>query len=422
MVQLSSFLSAAAASVFLGTNIVLSHPGHDVKAEYAQRHAALEAMPLEKKSLARCAEKLKARGHEAKLKARREGIVANLREKRSIERRGFLRARDLDTVLATDHHSNLTGVSIDSSADDLFGTQKSCILSPEVTQGPYYVSGELIRQDITEGGDGVPLTVDVQLLDVNTCEPVPDVLVDFWHCNSTGVYSGVIASGNGDQSDTTNIDKTFLRGIQQTNEDGVLTFDTLFPGHYTGRAVHIHILSHTGATLQANNTITGGNTSHVGQIFFDQDLISTVEAQEPYASNTQELTENSKDDILAEEAGDIDPFIEYVLVGDDISDGVFGWIAFGIDPSASYDVSPAVMYYAEGGVENENSNFVGPGGAGGPPSGAPDVPGAPGTTPGAAATPTPTIAGVVSARTGAAAKKGLALGAAMALPFVHLLG
>src|SRR5262249_6544228 len=64
-----------------------------------------------------------------------------------------------------------------------------------------------------------------------TCEPVPDVYLEMWHCNSTGVYSGVVASGNGDSSDETNIDKTFLRGIQQTDSDGVAQFETLFPGH-----------------------------------------------------------------------------------------------------------------------------------------------------------------------------------------------
>lgn len=54
------------------------------------------------------------------------------------------------------------------------------------------------------------------------------------------MYSGVVANGNGNSADATNINNTFLRGIQQSDADGVVKFETLFPGHYTGRATHIH--------------------------------------------------------------------------------------------------------------------------------------------------------------------------------------
>jgi protocatechuate 3,4-dioxygenase beta subunit len=55
-----------------------------------------------------------------------------------------------------------------------------------------------------------------------------------------GVYSGVIASGNGNSNDDSNLDATFLRGLQKTDDEGVAQFQTIFPGHYTGRATHIH--------------------------------------------------------------------------------------------------------------------------------------------------------------------------------------
>ncbi|CAG8712181.1 6553_t:CDS:2, partial [Scutellospora calospora] len=58
--------------------------------------------------------------------------------------------------------------------------------TPTITQGPYYVDGELIRGDITDGREGVPLYLDIQLVDTSTCEPVPAVYMDLWHCNSTG--------------------------------------------------------------------------------------------------------------------------------------------------------------------------------------------------------------------------------------------
>lgn len=289
--------------------------------------------------------------------------------------KNYLRARDLDTVLSTSHASNLTGITADTDPSVLFTGNNSCILTPEVTQGPYWVKGELIREDITEDQEGVALHLDIQVIDVNTCEPVPSVYLELWHCNSTGVYSGIVASGNGDSSDEGNLDNTFLRGISQADDSGVVQFDTLFPGHYTSRATHIHVMTHTlDATVNTNNTLAGSSVSHVGQMFFDQDLIEAVDLVEPYASNTQAITDNSDDSILSEEAGDVDPMVEYVLLGDDVSEGIFGWLAFGMDSGASYNVTPAANLYAEGGVTNEDSSM---GGGGGAPPGSNSTGGAP---------------------------------------------
>ncbi|KAB5589742.1 hypothetical protein CTheo_6816 [Ceratobasidium theobromae] len=72
-------------------------------------------------------------------------------------------------------------------------TEGTCILTPEVTQGPYHVLGEMVRQNITQGEAGVPLTVEVDFIDVETCQLVPNLWVDAWHCNSTGYYSGYIS-------------------------------------------------------------------------------------------------------------------------------------------------------------------------------------------------------------------------------------
>lgn len=88
-------------------------------------------------------------------------------------------------------------------------------------------------------------------------------MVDIWSCNSTGVYSGVSAAGQG------GLKSTFLRGVQVTDSDGVVNFDTLFPGHYSGRASHTHIITHSGATLNPNGTYSGGHISHLSQLFYD---------------------------------------------------------------------------------------------------------------------------------------------------------
>lgn len=70
----------------------------------------------------------------------------------------------------------------------------TCVLEPEVTWGPYvYPNSQTLRQDMSEGEAGVPLTLDVGVLDMATCEPLENVLVDFWHCNATGSYSSFTA-------------------------------------------------------------------------------------------------------------------------------------------------------------------------------------------------------------------------------------
>lgn len=113
--------------------------------------------------------------------------------------------------------------------------------------------------------------------------------------------------------------------------------------------------------------------SHVGQIFFDQDLISQVEAASPYKTNTQTLTTNAEDSIFFEEAASSDPVVEYSLLGETVADGIFAWVSFGVDFTQQISVSPAATLTEDGGVENDTGSG-GPGGGnstgGGPPSGA----------------------------------------------------
>lgn len=237
---------------------------------------------------------------------------------------------------------------------------------PETTIGPYWVSGELIREDITDDEPGIPIHVDIQFVDVSSCEGVSDLLVDMWHCNATGVYSGVSATGQG------GLDTTFLRGIQQSDSDGVIQFDSIYPGHYTGRTNHIHIKTTADATIYENGTMADdGTTMHIGQLFFDQDLTTEVEATSPYTENQQELTENVDDDIAATEATEeYDPFLSFVYLGDNISDGLLMWITVGIDTSADYSdqVSAAAHWYESGGVDTSSDDGF-DGGMGGPPDG-----------------------------------------------------
>ena len=222
----------------------------------------------------------------------------------------FLRGRA--APLNTDHHSSVEYNS-DIAASTLFTSNGSCILSPEVTLGPYWVEGEYLREDVSEDQAGIALILDAQILDISTCDPITDAVLEIWSCNSTGVYSGVVARGNGvGNADPSNLQNTFMRGLQPTDDDGVAQFTTLFPGHYTGRATHIHVLVHFNGTSFDNGTYAGGYVSHVGQLYFDQSLISEVEATSIYATNTQDLTTNADDNILSVGiANGHDPFVEY---------------------------------------------------------------------------------------------------------------
>ena len=95
----------------------------------------------------------------------------------------------------------------------------TCVLTPEMTEGPYYVANEAVRRNITEGRPGTPLTLRTTVVDASTCKVVKNAAVDVWHCDALGVYSGV-------QGNT----GTFMRGIQRTNASGLAVFKTVYPG------------------------------------------------------------------------------------------------------------------------------------------------------------------------------------------------
>ena len=104
-------------------------------------------------------------------------------------------------------------------------TVPAFVVRPEVTEGPYYVDLDLIRSDVREGKAGSPLqlTFNVSLVGDSTCTPMEGALVEIWHCDAEGVYSGVTDPG----WDTSN--ETWLRGGQLTDASGVATFTTIYP-------------------------------------------------------------------------------------------------------------------------------------------------------------------------------------------------
>jgi protocatechuate 3,4-dioxygenase beta subunit len=119
---------------------------------------------------------------------------------------------------------------------------QSCLIpsAPALTEGPYFVDEILNRSDITlDPADnsvrsGFPLSLTINLKQLTNCALIPltGAYIDIWHCDAEGVYSDVAAQN------TTG--KKFLRGYQATDRNGAVRFQTVYPGWYSGRAVHIH--------------------------------------------------------------------------------------------------------------------------------------------------------------------------------------
>lgn len=108
-------------------------------------------------------------------------------------------------------------------------------------------------------------------------------------------------------------------------------------------------MSHMGATRLPNNTITGGNIAHVGQLYFDQTLLDAVRQEWPYSANTHPVMRNAEDFLMAMGANGDDPVVRYTFVGDTLADGIFAWIRFGMDPSHDQPIRPAAYKDENGG-------------------------------------------------------------------------
>lgn len=164
---------------------------------------------------------------------------------------------------------------------------------------------------------------------------------------------------------------TFLRGVQPTDSDGVVSFETIFPGHYQGRATHTHLLSHSNVTVFPNNTISTGAVSHIGQLFWSTELINAVEATAPYNTNTVAFTTNDEDMwSIVQAENDYDPFPEFMyLDANDITKGLLAWIQIGInttaDQTSSSYYSVAASRSGDGVTVNSNGLSGSGGGDGG---------------------------------------------------------
>lgn len=185
--------------------------------------------------------------------------------------------------------SDLVGPTSSSDGIEPGSATASCVLTAALTEGPYFVDEMLERSDIrsdpTSGvvSAGVPLalTFNVMRVSSTSCTPLTGAYLDVWHCDAAGDYSDVQGGGSG---------RRFLRGYQITDASGAANFLTIYPGWYSGRAVHVHFK----LRLFAGTSRTYEFTS---QFFFDEDLTDVVHARTPYSAKGQRNVINSRDGI-----------------------------------------------------------------------------------------------------------------------------
>ncbi|KAK8902253.1 hypothetical protein QC760_008766 [Botrytis cinerea] len=225
-----------------------------------------------------CADILQKRGSEDRNSERIAATVAKVRADLGLPKKYPSKLEP--QVLLASRISHLSGLNVTPTTpnmEEMIYCNSSCILSLEGETGPFYVSGEHIRSNLRETQAGVPLVIDGQFLDSTACEPIQDLYWDIWNCNSTGIYGGIPASPINDN------------------------FTSLFPVHYAGKTNYMHVAAHIGGTVLSNGTYTSGKVSHMGQVFFDQSLITKVEALSPFNINTQRLATNAADRVVAAE-------------------------------------------------------------------------------------------------------------------------
>ena len=256
-----------------------------------------------------------------------------MEEANLISRRRFLTA---SMVLASSLELRSAAFAMGFGADSTV-----CKLSAEQEVGPYYVAGELLRSDITEEKPGVPLALRIVLLDARTCAPIRNAAIDIWHCDALGVYSGYTKQsmmagpggpppnggpapgfgpppgmqpgmppgmqtggpGMGPPPQSSPSDKlTFLRGIQLTGGDGGVNFRTVFPGFYMGRTNHIHFKVRLGGRAE-ERSYAAGHTSHVGQVFFPEEVAAGLMKHEPYSRHNIHRTTQDEDAVFVDQDG-----------------------------------------------------------------------------------------------------------------------
>jgi protocatechuate 3,4-dioxygenase beta subunit len=204
-------------------------------------------------------------------------------------------------------------------------TNKSCILtpslieqegSPQQIEGPYFVSGAPNRSNIMSNPSdgtvqqGIPLQLEIHVYKINngvnktinntttainntitasSCIPFKGAQVDIWHANPQGLYSGISQIGTEG--------KMYLRGYQTTDNNGTVKFNTIYPGWYQGRAIHIHVM------VRAFNG-TNETFHWTSQMYLNNSVNQQVHTQSPYSNHGLPPITNEQDGIYTGQSTD----------------------------------------------------------------------------------------------------------------------
>jgi protocatechuate 3,4-dioxygenase beta subunit len=196
---------------------------------------------------------------------------------------------------------------------------QTCVLSPEMTEGPFFVDERLERADlVADAADepgmrgALPLLLTLAFVDARrACAPMTGLQVDVWHTDALGNYSDVQGQRG----------RTFCRGYQVTDAAGRVSFRTVYPGWYPGRTIHIHVKARR---FDANRRVTRDYTT---QVYFDEQTNDTVMALPPYNRRGRRTTSNARDGIYANASS----LIVSTAPRADNAPGLAGTITVGLD-------------------------------------------------------------------------------------------
>ena len=208
---------------------------------------------------------------------------------------GLLGGTGLAVVLAG---CGVTGGGGSSSAGTAAGTSSAGTVIPQETAGPYPGDGSngvdvltesgIVRSDITRSfgsasgvATGVPLTIRLKVLETNNGSgALPGAAVYLWHCDRDGRYS-LYSEGVTQEN--------YLRGVQETGNDGTVTFTSIFPAAYSGRWPHVHFEVYP--SLEAATTASG--KLRTSQMALPEAACRQVYATDGYGQSLQNMAQTS---------------------------------------------------------------------------------------------------------------------------------
>jgi protocatechuate 3,4-dioxygenase beta subunit len=228
--------------------------------------------------------------------------------------------------------SSTSSSSATSSTTAAATTSATCTTIPEETAGPYPGDGSngpdvlsesgIVRSDIRSSfgsasgvAEGVPTTVKLVVSDsANNCAPLAGAAVYLWHCDRDGEYS-MYGQGISDEN--------YLRGVQETDDDGAVTFTTIFPAAYSGRWPHMHF-----EVYPSLDAATGGGEKLItSQLALPEDACDLVFATSGYEQSVSNLARTSLDSDMVFRDGST---LQVATVSGTVDDGLTVDLSFAV--------------------------------------------------------------------------------------------